>query len=91
MKVSPDLIEQLASGLLGRYQTEGLAVFQQEQSRILSKIKDIVAQNFKEEEEIEKEARQMLASHVGQSENVDRHKMFLLIKKKVAEQRGFAL
>lgn len=91
MNVSTAQIERLARGLLDRYQKQGLAVLRQDEAKALSKIKELVAENFQEEEEIEKEARQVLASHIRQSENVDRHKMFLLIKKRVAEQRGFVL
>jgi len=73
------------------YQTKELIVPKVKENDIRAKIKDILTRNFREEEVIEEEARAMLASHAGQVKEMDHYKMFLLIKQKLAQKRGFIL
>ncbi len=73
------------------YQTKELIVPKVKENDIRAKIKDVLTRNFHEEEVIEEEARAMLASHAGQVKEMDHYKMFLLIKQKLAQKRGFIL
>lgn len=91
MKIKPDHINRLVDRLLKGYQAKDLVVLKADEARIRAKLKDIVAKNFAEEEEIEQEARKMLASHAGRVKEMDPYKMFLLIKRKLAQKRGFIL
>ena len=72
-------------------QTKELLVLKAAEGKVKAKVKDIIAKNFSEEEEIEQEARKMLASHAGEVREMDPYKMFLLTKQKLAQKRGFIL
>lgn len=73
------------------YQAKELIVLKTAEANVRTKIKEIVRGNFQQEEAIEEEARAMLASHAGQVKEMDHYKMFLLIKQKLAQKKGFIL
>ena len=94
MKIKPEQADKLAEQILKSYRSKELIVFKAQDSAVRSKIKEIIMQNFRDEEVIEQEAREMLASHAGevkQAGEMDQHRMFLLIKQKLAEKKGFVL
>lgn len=91
MKVKADQIDRLVDRLLKGYQSKDLIVLKAKEIEIRAKIKHIIMGNFQEEETIEEEAREMLASHARQVKEMDHYKMFLLIKQKLAQKRGFIL
>ncbi|MBI4488584.1 MAG: DUF507 family protein [Deltaproteobacteria bacterium] len=87
-------LDRLVDQLLKNYQSKGLIVLKAKEPDIRAKIKNIIAQNFHEEEAIEEEARKLLASHATQVKEVkemDHYKMFVLTKQKLAQRKGFIL
>jgi hypothetical protein len=94
MKVKPEQADRLAELILKSYRAKELIVLKVQESVVRTKIKNTIVQNFHEEEVIEEEAREMLATHAGQvrqAGDMDQHKMFLLIKQKLAQKKGFVL
>jgi len=91
MKIKPEQLERIASSLITQYRTKELIVTKADDGLIKSKIVEIIAKNFAEEEAIEEEARKMLASHAQSSRDMDPYKMFLLAKQKLAAKKGFIL
>ena len=94
MKIKPEQVDRLADELWRAYRAKELIALKTDEARIRAKIIEIVTRNFQEEEAIEEEARRMLASHAGQvkqAEEADPYKMFLLIKQKLAQKKGFVL
>jgi len=91
MKIKPEQIERLVDQLLKRYYAKDLIVVKTTEEDVRAKVREIIAQNFQQEEAIEEEARKMLASHGRQVKEIDPYKMFVLIKQKLAEKRGFVL
>lgn len=94
MKIKPEQANKLAEQILKSYRAKDLIVLKAQENEVRTRIKNIVVQNFHEEEVIEEEAREVLASHAGQvrqAGEMDQHKMFLLIKQKLAQKKGFVL
>jgi hypothetical protein len=91
MKVRSEQFDRLTDRLMKSYQAKGLIVLKTDAARVLAKMKEILARNFREEEAIEEEARAMLATHAGEVKEMDHYKMFQLIKQKLAQKRGFIL
>ncbi|HEX5020902.1 MAG TPA: DUF507 family protein [Candidatus Binatia bacterium] len=91
MKIKPERLDKLAELLLARYRDKDLIVTTTGDALIKNKIVAVIANNFAEEETIEQEARKMLATHAGQTRDMDSYKMFLLAKQKLAAKRGFIL
>lgn len=94
MKIKPEQLERLVEQLLKSYHARELLVPKAAETDIRNRIRDILSRNFREEEEIEEEARRMLASHAAQVKELkemDSYKMFVLTKQKIAKKRGFIL
>ncbi len=91
MKVKPEQIDRMAERLLKSCRTKELVILKADEAAVRKRIGEIIAQNFREEEAIEEEARKMLDSHAGETRSMDQHRMFQLIKQKLAEKKGFVL
>ncbi len=91
MKIKSDQVDRFIDQLFKIYKGKELVVFKGDEPSIRNKIKAIITKNFQEEESIEEEARQLMASYAGQVKEMDHYKMFLLIKQKLAEKKGFVL
>jgi len=91
MKIRPEQLERLAELLLATYRSKDLIAGKAEDSKLKSKIIEIIGKNFAEEEAIEEEARKVLASHARDARDMDPYKMFLLAKQKLAAKKGFIL
>ncbi len=91
MKIKSEQIDRFLDQLLKIYKAKELVILKAKESDIRNKIKNIIAQNFQEEENIEEEARKLMASYAGQVKEMDHYKMFVLIKQKLAEKKGFIL
>jgi hypothetical protein len=91
MKIKPEQIDRLVDRLLKNYRTKDMIVLKTDEATVKAKIVEIITKNFRDEEAIEDEARKMLAAHASEARDADQHKMFLLIKQKLAQNRGFVL
>ncbi len=94
MKIKPEQADHLVDAILKAYRAKELIVFKAAEPEVRAKIRETILKNFHEEEIIEEEAREMLASHAGdmrRAGDMDQHKMFLLIKQKIAQKKGFVL
>ena len=91
MKIKPEQIERIASQLVANYHNQDLIAAKADDGALKAKIIEVIAKNFAEEEAIEDEARNMLASHSTRARDLDPYKMFLLAKQKLAAKRGFIL
>ena len=91
MKIKPEQADRLADRLLKNCRAKDLIILKTDEGAVRKRIAQIITQNFREEEAIEEEARMMLDNLAGQTKTMDQHKMFLMIKKKLAEKKGFTL
>jgi len=91
MKIKPEQLEQIAGLLLASYKKNELMVGKAADAAIKTKIIEVIAKNFAEEEALEAEARKMLATVAQASRDMDPFKMFLLAKQKLAAKKGFIL
>jgi hypothetical protein len=91
MKIKPEQTEQIANLLMASFKNKQLMVSKAPETMIKQKVVEVVTKNFTEEEEIEEEARKMLASVAPASRDMDPFKMFLLAKQKLAARKGFIL
>jgi hypothetical protein len=94
MKIKPEQLDRLVDDIFKAYRAKDLIALKAPEAMVRAKIRDTIAKNFHDEEVIEEEARDMLASHAGdvrRAGEMDQHRMFLLIKQKIAQKKGFVL
>jgi len=91
MKIPSDQLNKLATTIVAAYREKDLIETKANDGELAARIAAVVQQNFAEEEAIEAEAREMLASYGQAARNMDPYKMFLLAKQKLAAKKGFIL
>ena len=63
-----------------------------ERGKVLARIEAIIRGNLGQEEDLDREARELMETHLRQAPpGMDRQKLFLMIKKKLAEEKGIPL
>lgn len=94
MRLKDDQISKLGEKVLADLTAAGQIVLKKERGVILAAIKEAVRADIKAEEDLEKDAEnlleQTLRSMRGGAE-IDRHKMLRMIKEKLAKDRKIVL
>lgn len=92
MRFTDAQLRRLAEALLDRLIQTGGVVLRTERSRVLARIESTVRANLVAEQAIDREAQRLLEAHLAVAPpGVDRQKLFIMIKKRLAEQKGFPL
>src|SRR5438105_15464323 len=97
MRPSPAQIERVAEGLVRRLVQAKLLEPQVGEEKIRTRFAAILARNFEEEAEIEREAAVEAERLVRKGapgvrrEDLDLRRVEQLVKQRIAQQRGFAL
>jgi hypothetical protein len=91
MKIRSDQLAKLTAAILAAYRAKDLIDTKASDGELTAKIAATIQQNFAEEDAIEAEARDMLASHGQATRDMDPYKMFMLAKQKLAAKKGFIL
>lgn len=85
-------IESLVRRVLLELEKSNIISFNKSKEAILNRGKEIILKDFDREAELEKEVIKMLdAIEKEQGDQFERHKMFKMLKKKVADERGIIL
>ncbi len=81
--VSQVLVEALCS--------KGAVRLSGQQAVVADKVAGVLLANFRQEAALEKEAERLAEAHIQKTPAVDRHRVIQLIKRRLAEERDFAL
>ncbi len=92
MKMTQNHIESLVRRVLLPLEKSNIISFNKSKDAILARAKEIIIKDFDKEAELEREVMRMLDDiEKEQGDNFERHRMFKMLKKKVAEERGIIL
>ena len=97
MRASPALIERFVTTLVKRLAGAEFVTLQASEEKLRERITRILSDNFAEEAKIEAEAQQQAEKLVRQGapgmrrEDLDLRKVELLVKQRLAKERGFVL
>ncbi len=92
MKMTQNNLESLLRKVLLEMEKKKLVTFNKAKEAVLSRGKEIINSDFDKEAQLEKEVMRMLDDiEKEQGDQFERHRMFLMLKKKVAEERGIVL
>ena len=85
-------LQRIAERLLDDLLAHGGARLKGERRRTLATIVATLRSNLDQEQNLDADAKALLDAHLKQAPpGVDRQKLFLMIKKKLAEERGIPL
>jgi hypothetical protein len=93
MKLSKERTAILARDMVKGLTNRHCIALDLPESELVAKISHIITDNLLAEDRLEAEVRQILKSHESEIQrgDADFHKMFLMIKKKLAKERGVIL
>ncbi len=92
MKLNTSQIQRLSEKILKQWKAQNLITFKVDEKIVLKTIADVITLNLKKEEQLDQDVKdlmdQMEREHEGQFQ---RHKMFPMLKQKLAKERKFIL
>ena len=92
MRWTPEFSSYLAKLLIEEWDKNHLVKWQTDKNNIVPHVQQCIAEDLSKEKDLEQEVQQMLDelenTHSGQFE---RYKMYPLLKKKLAQKKGFIL
>ena len=94
MRLKDDQIDRLSGKVLSDLTEANLILLKKERGVILAAIKDAVKADIRGEEDLEKDAENLLDQtlrSMRDSADIDRHKMLRMIKEKLAKERKIVL
>lgn len=92
MKMTQNHIESLVRRVLLELEKKKLVTFNKTKEAVLNRGKEIINADYEREAVLEQEIMRMLDDiEKQQTDQFERHRMFKMLKKKVAEERGIIL
>ena len=91
MRYSEDECRAAAEALVGRLSEKGLLQLPTEQRRSAEQLAQPLLENFRQEEDLRREAERLAEAHMPAGQAVDRHKVVQMIIQRLAEERSFVL
>ena len=92
MRFTDQQIRRMADHLLSALIDRGGATLKAERGGVLACMEEIVRAELAKEQELDKEVLGLMENQLRKAPaDVDRQKLFLMIKKKLAEERGIPL
>ena len=92
MKLNQNQIDSLVRRVLLGVESKKLVTFNKNKEAILKQGREILLKDYEKETQLEHEVMGMLDQlEREQTDQFERHKMFKMLKKKVADEKGFVL
>ncbi len=92
MKLTTSQIQRIADKVLNQWKTQNLITFKVDEKVVLKTIVDCITEEFKKEENLDREVSGMIEELQRQhGSEFQRHKMFPILKQKLAKERKIIL
>ena len=92
MTLQPVQIDRLVHNVINRLKEKELIVFKQPEKQVIARAIELVTLDFKKEDDLVKEVHRMMDDLEKQNPGgFERHKMFPLLKARLAKQKGIVL
>ena len=92
MRLKEFQVNQICQRILTTLKTKQLIHFKRGEPEVLAKMVEIFIKDLKVEDEINRQAEQLLAQYAAKmGGNIDKEKMFQLIKKQLVKDKGVVI
>ncbi len=93
MKIKQEQIERVCRLVLEHLKEKKMVIFKAPEPQVYQKLVNTFVKNIQQEDAIDEEAKRILEETLANAsdDSLDRQKMFLMIKRKIAKERGFIL
>lgn len=92
MKLTRPQIESLVKKVFDQLKAQKIVTFKASEDAVFKRAVEIVVDNYQQEVELEKEVDRLLDElEITNAGQFQRYKMFPIVKKKLAKEKGFVL
>ena len=92
MSLTDPQLKRLTEVLLRDLLEQGRAVLKGDRPQALACIEQTLREHFAAEQELDREARRLLEAHLAAAPaGIDRHKVLQMIRRRLADEKGFPL
>ena len=92
MKLTTSQIQRLSEKILSQWKSQNLITFKSDEKIVLQTIKDCITADFKIEEALDRDVHLMIDKIAEEhGEGFQKHKMFPMLKQKMAKERKIIL
>ncbi len=91
MRYSEDHCRLVAEALVTRLSDKSLVQLRSERGQVVEKVVRALLDNFRQEEQLQRDAEQLAEAHLQAGQVIDRYKVIQMITKRLAEERNFVL
>jgi hypothetical protein len=92
MKLSSPQIQVLAEKILDQWKKQNIAIFKEDEKKVLARAMEIIKGDYTREEELDREVHAMLDKlERTNSGEFERYKMFPMLKQKMAKDKKVIL
>jgi hypothetical protein len=92
MKMTTNQIESLVRRTLAELEKKKLVSFNKSKEAVFTRGREIIEEDYQKEAKLEEEVMRMLDDiEKEQTDQFERHRMFKMLKKKIADERGIVL
>lgn len=92
MRLNPFQIESLSKKIIGYLEEKKLVTFRDGKEKALRRVLELITEDYEEERRLEADVNRRLDElEKNPTEGFERHRMFKMLKRKMAEERGIVL
>jgi len=91
MRITEEQVSKICHMILANLKERSLIELKVPEDKVLHRMKEIFIADLKVEDELNAEVEKILSEHEAEFGDVDRRKMFLLIKKKLIKERNLVI
>lgn len=91
MRYSEDHCRLVAGTLIKTLSDKSLLQLGSDKEQVAEKVVRALLDNFRQEEQLKRDAERLAEAHMQAGQVVDRHRVIQLITKRLAEERNFVL
>jgi hypothetical protein len=92
VKITDHDVQRLVFRILSTMKEKKLVTFKAEEAKVRQRMIEVFQKNLDDEQKLDLEVKAFLEQHEREMQgDVSYHKMFQLVKKKLAKERGFVL
>jgi len=91
MRVREGELNAIAAAVVGGLLKQGFVRPKKDAAVLQRRLVELIAKNFEEEDDLEREAERLAESHARQMVGMDQRRIIQGIKERLARERGFSL
>ncbi|MBI5682138.1 MAG: DUF507 family protein [Deltaproteobacteria bacterium] len=93
MRLTIEQVEKISRIILDKLKEKGIILFKVDEDVVLKRITELFLKDLQAEDELEREVENIMKQHAGEMDRgkMDYRKMFMMIKNKLAKERGIVL